>query len=210
MICVDTRASDIAGLAFSASEPTALRQQHGGPCGVLAPLQAFILARIAHQSPAALDVVRLHRGVDNMDHILVDAMVTIIAAASAGAGSPLSLVISKPPPPVQHQHEAISIDTLHASLKYMELASRDALTEAIFAHFLSFLEPYGVIQLLYSVVLTHGVDRVKSDQGIDIEPLISLPHGHASQSLINLMITGRATPYVWDNTQDAGGLGESL
>ena len=100
-----------------------------------------------------------------------------------------------------------SIDALHVSLKCLEVAGRDALAAAILAHFLSFLEPRGVLQLLYSVVLTRGIDRVTSDQGIDAEPLVSLPHGHANQSLINLMITGRATPYVWDNAQDAGGLG---
>lgn len=38
------------------------------------------------------------------------------------------------------------------------------------------------------------------------EPLIDETYGYGSQSLINLMITGCAVTYVWDNEQDVGGL----
>lgn len=38
------------------------------------------------------------------------------------------------------------------------------------------------------------------------EPLIDSTYGYGSQALINLMLTGRATGYVWDNVQDIGGL----
>lgn len=38
------------------------------------------------------------------------------------------------------------------------------------------------------------------------DPLIDETYGYGSQSLINLMITGKAVTYVWDNYQDVGGL----
>lgn len=38
------------------------------------------------------------------------------------------------------------------------------------------------------------------------EPLIHSTYGYGSQALINLMLTGRAVSYVWDNDQDVGGL----
>lgn len=38
------------------------------------------------------------------------------------------------------------------------------------------------------------------------EPLIHSTYGYGSQALINLMLTGHAVPYVWDNEQDVGGL----
>lgn len=41
------------------------------------------------------------------------------------------------------------------------------------------------------------------------EPLIHGTYGYGSQALINLMLTGHAVPYVWDNEQDVGGLSES-
>lgn len=39
--------------------------------------------------------------------------------------------------------------------------------------------------------------------------LIDPVHGHGSQCLINLLLTGRGVSYVWDNDQDLGGLSES-
>lgn len=48
---------------------------------------------------------------------------------------------------------------------------------------------------------------MKSERSDDSsEPLIDETYGYGSQSLINLMITGRAVSYVWDHEQDVGGL----
>lgn len=60
--------------------------------------------------------------------------------------------------------------------------------------------------LLYSAVLTRGCAAVEGDQGFDVQPLITLPFGHANQALLNLCLTGAATPNVWDGVQDAGGM----
>lgn len=38
------------------------------------------------------------------------------------------------------------------------------------------------------------------------ESLIDVVHGYGNQSLINLMLTGRAVGHVWDHEQDVGGL----
>jgi len=40
----------------------------------------------------------------------------------------------------------------------------------------------------------------------DASELIDPVHGHGSQSLINLMLTGRGVSYVWDDEKDVGGL----
>lgn len=36
----------IAGFEFSPSEPTALIQRQGGPCAVIAPVQAYLLTHL--------------------------------------------------------------------------------------------------------------------------------------------------------------------
>jgi len=41
-----------------------------------------------------------------------------------------------------------------------------------------------------------------------MEPMIDSIYGYGSQSLINLMLTGRAVSHVWDHDQDIGGLSE--
>lgn len=40
------------------------------------------------------------------------------------------------------------------------------------------------------------------------ESLIDVTQGHGGQGLINLLITGRASSYVWDGVKDVGGLSE--
>lgn len=50
------------------------------------------------------------------------------------------------------------------------------------------------------------MDNVLSEVSDTSEPLIHGTYGYGSQALINLMLTGRAVPYVWDNEQDVGGL----
>lgn len=42
------------------------------------------------------------------------------------------------------------------------------------------------------------------------EPLIDAIHGHGSQSLINLMVTGCPTSHVWDGEHNLGGLSKSI
>jgi hypothetical protein len=41
------------------------------------------------------------------------------------------------------------------------------------------------------------------------DPLIHSIFGYGSQSLINLMLSGRAVSNVWDHDQDVGGLSKS-
>lgn len=65
---------------------------------------------------------------------------------------------------------------------------------------------YGVLLFMYSVFLTKGIEQVTSDISDTSEPLIHSTYGYGAQSLINLMLTGRAVAHVWDNEQDVGGL----
>ena len=50
-----------------------------------------------------------------------------------------------------------------------------------------------------------GIDKISNEMS-EASELIDPVHGHGSQSLINLMLTGRAVSYVWDHEQDVGGL----
>lgn len=54
-----------------------------------------------------------------------------------------------------------------------------------------------------------GLEQLKSESDTQ-DPLIDQTYGYGSQNLINLMITGRATTYVWDHDQDVGGLSKTF
>ena len=41
------------------------------------------------------------------------------------------------------------------------------------------------------------------------ESLVDPVHGHGSQSLTNLLLTGRAVAHVWDNVKSVAGIGQS-
>jgi len=47
----------------------------------------------------------------------------------------------------------------------------------------------GVILLVYSAILTRGIDRITSDMDLTTNTLLN-EHGYASQEIINLMLTG--------------------
>ena len=83
---------------------------------------------------------------------------------------------------------------------------------------------YDIVSFLYSVVLTKGPDNVAAERQDLEESLIGKiiichlrehtkqknvtdpVHGHGSQSLINLMLTGVATQNVFDGDKDLCGL----
>lgn len=66
---------------------------------------------------------------------------------------------------------------------------------------------YGVLCFVYSVVLTRGVENIISDIGLMGEPsLIDNTFGHGNQSLLNLIVTGVATPNVFDFTRNVDGM----
>ena len=65
---------------------------------------------------------------------------------------------------------------------------------------------YGILLLLYSVIVTKGVTEIRSEMSDPSESMIDSTYGYGNQSLINLMLTGRAVSHVWDHDQDVGGL----
>jgi hypothetical protein len=65
---------------------------------------------------------------------------------------------------------------------------------------------YGVLLFLYSVLFTKGIENILNEVIDTSEPLIHSSFGYGSQSLINLMLTGRAVAHVFDNDQEIGGL----
>ena len=58
--------------------------------------------------------------------------------------------------------------------------------------------------LIYSVILTRGVQQVYND--MDYEGILLInEYGYASQELINIMLVGRASTNVHDGDKDMGG-----
>jgi len=65
---------------------------------------------------------------------------------------------------------------------------------------------FGVLLFLYSILLTKGIESIKSEMEDVGEPLVDINFGYGSQTLINLMLTGHSVSNVWDSSREVSGL----
>ena len=61
----------------------------------------------------------------------------------------------------------------------------------------------GVVCLVYSAILTRGINGIDGDKDLSDMTLIN-EHGYASQELINTMVTGKAASNCHDGDKDVG------
>ncbi|XP_008194678.1 ubiquitin carboxyl-terminal hydrolase MINDY-3 homolog isoform X2 [Tribolium castaneum] len=170
------------GFYFSASEPTALEQAEGGPCAIIAPVQAFILKNLLLKYKD-LSFREMAVTSDMQTHLLVNALCEILEQCT---GRKYFLV---------YLSDTISDQVVQNGVVSQQHTESESTVfhEGLRIHVFQGVE--------------EGLEEVQSDNSNDTsEPLIDDTYGYGSQSLINLMITGRATTYVWDHEQDVGGL----
>ncbi|KAH8421253.1 hypothetical protein KR009_007017 [Drosophila setifemur] len=278
------------GFEFSEVEPSALVQKQGGPCAVIAPVQAYLLKIIIMDMPSInLSEVSPHRfshskaiqnefpqiTYDQCQNLLIQALCNILkncrapryrivnvqrrrgnapeatkerspagsaaapgAAAVSAAGldaAGIDLATEATPASVrdlsqQHHHlqessrspsaaaatEAASYDPdplcelspeeFHERLHTLHFDDYEAVARYYMDNYNQLAQTYGVLLFMYSVFLTKGAEQVATEISDTSEPLIHSTYGYGAQSLINLMLTGRAVAHVWDNEQDVGGL----
>lgn len=247
------------GFEFSTGEPAALVQRDGGPCCVIAPVQAYLLKILLMETPghSFSDLTP-----DKCKTLLIQAICQILmkcksskyrivslkARDAAGSSAPVSG--SAAALPEEEDGDAEMVDALenlppssggdvelgqdaataapdvsaaeqgasgattepwtpeafHERLCVTELDSIDDVEKYYSEQFHVLADECGVLLLLYTVLLTKGLECVVSEVSDTSEPLIHGTYGYGSQALINLMLTGHAVPYVWDNEQDVGGL----
>nr|XP_016937253.1 ubiquitin carboxyl-terminal hydrolase MINDY-3 homolog [Drosophila suzukii] len=246
------------GFEFSKVEPSALVQKQGGPCAVIAPVQAYLLKIIIMDMPG----VKLSEiPYDKCQNLLIQALCNILkncrapryrivhllrrrgnatedgstkerspaaeagSAAGAAAGPAgsfeeaaggVELAAEATPGSVnewlQEQlsnldpHRELSPDEFHERLHTLHFEDIAAVARYYMENYGQLANTYGVLLFMYSVFLTKGSELVAADISDTSEPLIHSTYGYGGQSLINLMLTGRAVAHVWDNEQDVGGL----
>ncbi|GLG98890.1 hypothetical protein R5R35_003833 [Gryllus longicercus] len=213
------------GFHFSKDEPTALEQEEGGPCAVLAPVQAFILKTILSKT-----VGNNWREVDQEGNteLLIRAVCDILCQVSNYNNGKFKIVrlndcirkgtsnhtnhhVSGTEAPVPEYiensvNQRLQHDIFHSELRIFSYDSLEEV-EAFYHQRLDDLtDTFGVLLFLYSVMCTKGLDAIRNEMNDPAEPFIDGTYGYGSQGLINLMITGRAVNHVWDHEQDVGGL----
>ncbi|CAI5461499.1 unnamed protein product [Closterium sp. Yama58-4] len=90
-------------------------------------------------------------------------------------------------------------------VRHLAGASHADVAKALHRLFPVFESDFGALLLLFSVLLSRGLERVQEDRDDPEPPLVTRPFGHASQEIVNLLLCGEAVANVFDGTMDLGG-----
>nr|CAD7257573.1 unnamed protein product [Timema shepardi] len=213
-----------AGFHFSKDEPTALVQSDGGPCAVLAPVQAFIFKSLLTDKSGInwkeVDVKKCNK-------YLVQAVCDILAQAisdtegtfivvhmnehcDANSVPQMNMVETQQGEdgtvPSEQVEKSAGHENFHSHLKVVSFDNVEEVEEFYLQQIETLQNTFGVLLLLYSVLCTKGLEQVREEMSDPMEPLIDGTYGYGSQSLINLILTGKAVGHVWNYDQNVGGL----
>uniref|UniRef100_A0A6A7GB45 Ubiquitin carboxyl-terminal hydrolase MINDY n=1 Tax=Hirondellea gigas TaxID=1518452 RepID=A0A6A7GB45_9CRUS len=178
------------GFMFSehSNLPFGLIQLYGGPCGILAPIQAYILRDMIF-SPNRIQSfqnndVPLRPNNAQRSEALVRTLSDIIVR-SASSDEYIVLLTSD-------------------GERILRTPSVNAINIRAFisSNMSSFHSKIGVLLFIYTVILNRGIKQVLADID-DPQPLVQR-FGHCSQELVNLMICGRASTNVFDGEKVLG------
>uniref|UniRef100_A0A671G3I4 Ubiquitin carboxyl-terminal hydrolase MINDY n=1 Tax=Rhinolophus ferrumequinum TaxID=59479 RepID=A0A671G3I4_RHIFE len=212
------------GFVFSESEGSALEQFEGGPCAVIAPVQAFLLKKLLFSSEKSSwrDCPEEERK-ELLCHTLSDILESAccdnsgsycLASWLRGKTTEETAGISGSPAEsscqVEHSSalavEELGFERFHALIQKRSFGSLSELKDAVLDQYPMWGNKFGVLLFLYSVLLTKGIENIKNEIEDSTEPLIDPVYGHGSQSLINLLLTGHAVSNVWDGDRECSGM----
>ncbi|CAD8084678.1 unnamed protein product [Paramecium primaurelia] len=165
-------------------EPTffGLHQLEGGPCGVLASVQAYYLKHFLFSQSS-------YSKVSIKQNCLLAALSDIFYKSNKER-----LIIAIPARD-SSMNQAIGIESCD-QLEY-QIKSFSYLYEVLLEHASLFFGQNGVTLFFYSLILTKGVEQIIQEMDSASNPLIG-NHGHCTQEAVNLMLTGKAISNCFD------------
>uniref|UniRef100_A0A8C5EI15 Ubiquitin carboxyl-terminal hydrolase MINDY n=1 Tax=Gouania willdenowi TaxID=441366 RepID=A0A8C5EI15_GOUWI len=215
------------GFVFSENEQTALEQFEGGPCAVIAPVQAFLLKNTLYNRESSnwrqmSEEEQKAALCSTLSEILESAcsspstgfyLVTWAKGQSPNSSTlrntetqPTSQTQDVPEPETAFAAEDLGFEQYHSVLHKQAVASVSDLREEVLSLYHTWRGCCGVLLFLYSVILTKGIENIRNEIQDTMEPLIDPVHGHGSQSLVNLLVTGHAVSNVWDGDRECSGM----
>ncbi|KAF7001759.1 hypothetical protein CFC21_017366 [Triticum aestivum] len=221
------------GIRFSSDPETAmgLVQHEGGPCGVLATVQAYVLKYLLFFSdnlgnpevsdPSfALGQRRFYQSSfaarddfsslteDGKTRALVHAMVEILFLCGTGKRAVVAFIGGVTREKVDAALEGLSLESaidFQKVLRISTFTSRKDAFNMLLANIPLFQSRLGAMLFLISSLLSRGLDCIQADRDDPSQPLVTAPFGHASQEIVNLLLCGEAVPNVFDGKMDLGG-----
>lgn len=188
------------GFFFAGYRPYGLQQVEGGPCGVIAAVQAFLMKALLERAVSPAQVLEVDDKLRK--EALVDALCEVLFR-NAGDGKKAVILVPS---------SASMVPLTVAQLRCLQPAtftSYDQLRHHLHQRPYSelFFSPSGpgVALLLYSIVWTRGLEGIRDRDADDPKTMAMIGgHGYCTQELVNLMVFGRAYSNVFDGTKRLG------
>ncbi|KAK3142641.1 hypothetical protein QOZ80_4BG0349310 [Eleusine coracana subsp. coracana] len=221
------------GIRFSSDPETTmgLVQHEGGPCGVLATVQAYVLKyllffsdelnnpeisdplytlgqRRFYQSSLAAGDDFTSLTDDRKTRALVHAMVEILFLCGTGKRAVVASIASVNRGKIDAVLEGLSVESamdLQKVLRITTVTSRKDAFNILLTNVPLFESRLGAMLFLISALFSRGLEHIQSDRDDPSQPLVTAPFGHASQEIVNLLLCGEAVPNVFDGKMDLGG-----
>ncbi|XP_028967621.1 probable ubiquitin carboxyl-terminal hydrolase MINDY-4 [Galendromus occidentalis] len=171
-----------------------IKQYHNGPCGAVASIQAWFLkslmfgkmGKLPHELSEKSKLLLLRkRG-------LIEALSGILFHVTPLRKGPVRLIVPFP------SGEAYNEDQYYESWHYTTLSTLDEVRAAVDAHFENICH-YGMVPFVCSLILSRGIVRVHTEAAKDT--LVDPFQEDCFQTLVNLILTGRAVSHVFDAPQ---------
>ncbi|KAG7400242.1 hypothetical protein PHYBOEH_006580 [Phytophthora boehmeriae] len=185
-----------------------LVQAHGGPCGVLAAVQAEILRLFLfiHRSEALSETeLRLLLEGDKSVadeaarlELLAEAMASLLLQCAEGR---VVRVVVQDPAATGDNAAVYKEHTVTVSTTETE-----ELVALLLREMPAFCSSHGVINFTFSVLRTKGVAAVREEMD-DPSNALTGAFGHCTQELLNLLLTGSAVSNVFDGSVPMGDTG---
>ncbi|KAM4547704.1 putative ubiquitin carboxyl-terminal hydrolase MINDY-4 isoform 1-T1 [Odontesthes bonariensis] len=189
------------GFTFSDDLRYGIVQRKGGPCGVLASIQAFVLKKLLFENTESIDcgLQRLRPSNSTRRQCLISAMAEVLWRA--GVEKRATVVINSGNNHFTPSGHFRSEGVLEKIMCFTVDDVKDL--QLILEQHVEQFETgmLGCVLLIISAVLSRSIEKVKEDMDVPTTTLIGA-HGYCTQELVNLLLCGRAASNVFDNDME--------
>ncbi|XP_076360643.1 putative ubiquitin carboxyl-terminal hydrolase MINDY-4 isoform X1 [Tachypleus tridentatus] len=180
-----------------------LIQRKGGPCGIVAAVQAYIILHLVFGDvPSCLTDGKLRPSIEDRNRALVLALSTILWRAGQKKRAVVTVISRRM---VFDTCEKLKTDGIIEKLILKTFESYDDLVNYLYCCSVELQaeSSNSCITFLYSAILSRGIDRVVKDMDDPSYTLVGR-QGYCTQEMVNLFLTGKAVSNVFNGTLELG------
>ncbi|KAM9468593.1 inactive ubiquitin carboxyl-terminal hydrolase MINDY-4B [Clarias gariepinus] len=179
----------------------ALEAERGGARAIQMAVQAHVIKYLLFSTTCCEMESLLKVGEKEQERALAAALADILWTAGEECTATVSLVT---PDRCFTPHLDYKLDNFTERLQLFTFTKKEDVTKFIYEHIQCFNEEgsHGVILFLYSLIFSRSIIRLQEDLDVSTTHLLQFGLGNfvCRQALVNLLLTGRASPNVFNGT----------